>query len=92
MDDKKIVTTESELFMLIGCASAVAAEEKNLPIEVTADHASDIARIVIDHLTGRKKIPEEDIELYELVDKGVGAVIKLFQMMESCSHGSLKEK
>lgn len=78
MDEKKIVTTESELVMLIGCASAMDVEEKGLPEDMCVDHACSIAHIVTDHLSGRKKIPEVNIKMYQSMKLALDTMIALF--------------
>lgn len=66
MEEKKIITTEEELRMLIGLAAEQVCnsyeEDKE---ELILDVAADICRKVNDHLTGRKKFSTEDIELYK---------------------------
>ena len=83
MEEKKIITTEEELRMLIGLAAAdvverIGEDKGDLIIDV----AAGICTKVNDHLTGRKQFSTDDIELYKnimgvfnLAEKIYGAVI-----------------
>ena len=83
MEEKKIITTEEELRMLIGLAAADVVERIGEDKEeLILDVAADICRKVNDHLTGREKFSADDIELYKdlrgafnLVEKLSGVVI-----------------
>lgn len=83
MEEKKIITTEEELRMLIGLAAEQVCnsyeEDKE---ELILDVAADICLKVNDHLTGREKFSTDDIELYKALmnvfnfaEKIAGAVI-----------------
>ena len=83
MEEKKIITTEEELRMLIGLAAEqVCSTHGSDKEELILDVAADICRKVNDHLTGRKKFSTDDIELYkaltrvfDFAEKIAGAVI-----------------
>lgn len=66
MEEKKIITTEEELRMLIGLAEADVVErigeDKG---DLILDVAAGICTKVNDHLTGRKQFSTDDIELYK---------------------------
>lgn len=66
MEEKKIITTEEELRMLIGLAAADVVErigeDKG---DLILDVAAGICTKVNDHLTGRKQFSTDDIELYK---------------------------
>lgn len=66
MEEEKIITTEEELRMLIGLAAADVVERIGEDKEdLILDVAADICTKVNDHLTGRKKFSDDDIELYK---------------------------
>lgn len=83
MEEKKIITTEEEIGMLIGLAADQICDsheesEENLIIDI----AGDICIKVNDHLTGRKKFSAEDIArykplkaIYDMAEKLPGVVI-----------------
>lgn len=83
MEEKKIITTEEELRMLIGLAAAdvverIGEDKEDLILYV----AAGICTKVNDHLTGRKQFSTDDIELYKNImgvfnpaEKIYGAVI-----------------
>lgn len=83
MEEKKIITTEEELRMLIGLAADQICDTHEEGKEgLIMDVAADICNKVNDHLTGRKKFSDEDIKLYKtligvfnLCEKLSGAVI-----------------
>lgn len=83
MEEKKIITTEEELRMLIGLAAADVVERIGEDKEdLILDVAAGICTKVNDHLTGRKQFSTDDIELYKnimgvfnLAEKIYGAVI-----------------
>lgn len=66
MEEKKIITTEEELRMLIGLAAEQVCNSYGEGKEgLILDVAADICRKVNDHLTGRKKFSTDDMELYK---------------------------
>lgn len=66
MEEEKIITTEEELRMLIGLAAAYVVERIGEDKEdLILDVAAGICTKVNDHLTGRKKFSDDDIELYK---------------------------
>ena len=66
MEEKKIITTEEELRMLIGLAAADVVERIGEDKEdLILDVAAGICTKVNDHLTGRKQFSTDDIELYK---------------------------
>lgn len=83
MEEKKIITTEEELQMLIGLAADQICNTHEEGKEgLIMDVAADICNKVNDHLTGRKQFSTDDIELYKnimgvfnLAEKIYGAVI-----------------
>lgn len=83
MEEKKIITTEEELRMLIGLAAADVVERIGEDKEdLILDVAAGICTKVNDHLAGRKQFSTDDIELYKnimgvfnLAEKIYGAVI-----------------
>ena len=83
MEEKKIITTEEELRMLIGLAAADVVERIGEDKEdLILDVAAGICTKVNDHLTRRKQFSTDDIELYKnimgvfnLAEKIYGAVI-----------------
>ena len=65
MEEKKIITTEEEISILIGLAADQVCDshekdKENLILVV----AADICKKVNDHLTGRKKFSADDVEQY----------------------------
>lgn len=83
MEEKKIITTEEELRMLIGLAAEQVCNSYGEDKEgLILDVAAGICTKVNDHLTGRKQFSTDDIELYKnimgafnLAEKIYGAVI-----------------
>lgn len=66
MEEKKIITTEEELQMLIGLAADQVCNTHEEDKEgLIMDVAADICNKVNDHLTGRKKFGVDDIKLYK---------------------------
>ena len=66
MEEKKIITTEEEIAMLIGLAqSQICDSHDESEEDLIVDVAGDICIKVNDHLTGRKKFSEEDIARYK---------------------------
>lgn len=72
MGEKKIVTTNYELETLMAAASAELAvdlADKKGPeyLEDVAYVVAKVSCMVIDHLTGKEKIPEENIAAFNAV-------------------------
>lgn len=66
MEEKKIITTEKELRMLIGLAAEQVCNSREKDKEgLILDVAAEICIKVNDHLTGRKEFDSDDIELYK---------------------------
>ncbi len=66
MEEKKIITTEEELAMLIGLAqSQICNSHEESEEDLIIDVAGDICIKVNDHLTGRKKFSAEEIAEYK---------------------------
>lgn len=70
MGEKKIVTTNHELETLMAVASAEVAvdlADKKGPeyLEDVAYVVAKISCMVIDHLTGEKKLPEEEVAAFD---------------------------
>lgn len=85
MEEKKIITTEGEIRMLIGLAAEQICDSHEKDKEdLILGVAADISIKVNDHLTGRKKFSDDDIELYksllrvaDLFEKQIREVIAL---------------
>lgn len=83
MEEKKIITTEEEIAMLIGLAqSQICDSHDESEEDLIVDVAGDICIKVNDHLTGRKKFSAEDIAryktlraIYDMAEKLPGVVI-----------------
>lgn len=68
MEEKKIITTEEELKMLIGLAAdQICNSHEGDKEDLIMDIAANICVKVNDHLTGRKKFNADYIELYKAV-------------------------
>ena len=68
MEEKKIITTEEEIAMLIGlAANQICDSHEEIKENLIIDVAGNICIKVNDHLTGRKKFSEEDITLYKTI-------------------------
>ena len=66
MEDKKIITTKSELLALIGAASAVcSAGEPQMQAINNTMFTSKLAFILVNHLTGERKMPEFVIQNFK---------------------------
>lgn len=83
MEEKKIITTEEELRMLIGLAqNQICNSHEESEEDLIIDVAGDICIKVNDHLTGRKKFSAEEIAeykalkaIFDLAEKIPGVVI-----------------
>lgn len=78
MEEKKIITTEEELRMLIGLAAAdvverIGEDKEDLIIDV----AAGICTKVNGHLTGRKQFSSADIALYKALTSAIDLAEKL---------------
>ncbi|WP_346663223.1 hypothetical protein [uncultured Merdimonas sp.] len=72
MEEKKIITTENELRMLIGLAAEQVCNSHEKDKEgLILDVAAEICIKVNGHLTGRKEFDSDDIELYKALMLGV---------------------
>ena len=66
MEEKKIITTEEEIGILIGLAADQVCDSHEKDKEgLILDVAAEICIKVNDHLTGRKEFDSDDIELYK---------------------------
>lgn len=82
MEEKKIITTEEELRMLIGLAAAdvverIGEDKEDLIMYV----AAGICTKVNDHLTERKQFSTDDIELYKALKSAIDLDEKLSGMV-----------
>lgn len=71
MQNRQINTTENEVSMVIGiAANEIAEKEHNMVVQaVVIQIAAKIADIVIGHLAGDRRLPEEQIRLWKEVIK-----------------------
>lgn len=78
MEEKKIITTEEELRMLIGLAAADVVERIGEDKEdLIMDVAAGICTKVNGHLTGRKQFSSADIALYKALTSAIDLAEKL---------------
>ena len=80
MEEKKIVTTEEELEALIAVSSSHFAEGRgDEKAREIAEMSACISYDFVNHLAGRKNLPQEEIDLYYETVRPMRAVIKLFK-------------
>ena len=80
MEEKKIVTTEEELEALIAVSSSHFAEGRGAEeAREIAEMSAGISYDVINHLTGRKKLPQEEIDQYYAVATPMHELVRLFE-------------
>lgn len=83
MEEKKIITTEEEISILIGLAADQVCDSHEKDKEdLILVVAADICRKVKDHLTGRKKFSADDVEQYTELFK---ALCNAFDFAEKLS-------
>lgn len=79
MEEKKIITTEEELKMLIGLAAdQICNSHEGDKEDLIMDIAASICIKVNDHLTGRKKFNADVIEVYKAVIGACESSEKIF--------------
>ena len=74
---KKYELTELDIRILIGVAAAYTVDQHKYPklIEgLLAEFAAEISCAVSDHLSGEKKLPEEDIQFEERANEELSRV------------------